>query len=810
MTAWLLPLSACAFWAGLVVAPSGGGRAPIPVWLAVGGCLLVASAGAGGRRTDIAFRAGLVDRRFEPPSVSVVSGGRSDGRAPAVVLGLLLLALIALGIGWGALARARVAHSLLLRISPGAVTLDGQLRTDLSTSEHGWSAILDVRRVAWDAGVATLRESVWVSGDRAPAAVRGDRLRLTGLVEAPQDAEFLSSLQRRGIAVEVRTRRVSVLGGATDPVLRGAQAFRAFVGRSISRLFPQPEGGLLLGLALGDDSRLDETLARDFHATGLGHLLVVSGENVAMVLAPILGLALWLRLSRWPTFLLGGATVLFFVVLTGAEPSVMRAGVMAGMTLFGVLAGRARSTASILAGAVLILLIVDPTLVWAIGFQLSVVATAGMVLMATTISERIRFVPRPVAVAAGATIAAQLAVTPLLLFHFHEVPVVTIVANVLAFPAVSPALLLGLLAGAVGVVSSAVARPIAALAVLPMRYLELVADRLAKAPVPWITSGGGVGVLFVGGAVVLAVAWWMRRRPQIPRAALFAVAALIPLVVWSGAVSSGPPSGLVVRFFDVGQGDAALVSSPAGANVLIDGGPDASVVATKLAALGVKRLDAVVATHPHNDHFIGLAEVLTRFPVGLVIDSGCRVPESGSVAYRSFLRAVHVEGVTEEHPTRGDVIVVADLRFDVLSPDRCWRGTNSDPNNDSLVLLLTYRDDTVLFANEPEAEAQEVMLQDGLPLMADVLNVPHHGAGTSIDAFFQAVRERVAIVSVGPNTYGHPVPHTLDVLRASGAHVFRTDRSGDVIIHFEPPGIAVETGSGRTILFDGVSLASGP
>jgi competence protein ComEC len=256
-----------------------------------------------------------------------------------------------------------------------------------------------------------------------------------------------------------------------------------------------------------------------------------------------------------------------------------------------------------------------------------------------------------------------------------------------------------------------------------------------------------------------------------------------------------------VRFFDVGQGDAALVSSPAGANVLIDGGPEPDLVATKLAALGVKRLDLLVATHPHTDHFIGLPAVLARIPVALVLDTACPTPEARSVPYRSFVRSVRTEGVPEEHPARGDVYVVGDLRFDVLSPDRCWEATNSDPNNDSLVLRLTFEGATVLFANEPEADAQEVLLEDGVPIQADVLNVPHHGAGTSLDEFFEAVHERVAVVSVGPNSYGHPVPHTLDVLRATGARVYRTDRAGDVVIRFGETGMIVRTQSGRSEVF---------
>ncbi len=437
------------------------------------------------------------------------------------------------------------------------------------------------------------------------------------------------------------------------------QVVRGFVGRSIARLFPPKEAGLLLGLVLGDDSQLDPGLSRDFSAAGLGHLLVVSGENVAMVMAPILALAALLGLTRWPRFLLCVGVVVFFVVLTGGEPSVMRAGVMATIALIGTLMGRPRDAASVLASAVLALIVLDPGLVWEIGFQLSVVATAGMVALATSIAERLRFLPRPVGLAAGATLAAQLAVTPILLFHFHAVPGVTVPANLLAFPAVSPALLLGIAAAGLGLVFMPLGRLVAFLALLPMRYLELVADRLAKAPIASVTSWAGAPVLVIGFAVVLALAWWMRSGRRLPRPAAVALFAALPFLVWSTALGTGPPAGLMVRFFDVGQGDSALISTPEGANVLIDGGPDEEQVATELAALGVKRLDLVVASHPHADHIVGLPAVLARVPVGMLLQPGC--PDTSAIQ-ADLDQAIADEGVPERNPRAGDVFTIGPLR----------------------------------------------------------------------------------------------------------------------------------------------------
>lgn len=791
-----MPGAATSLWMGILAWSAVGDLLPVWAWLlaGLGGVASAVPLAPGIREGQDPIRAaGLVDGDKEPASLGAVAPGRARwGRAPpAGVAVVAALGVFLLGVGWGGVHAHRVEGSLLRRLAPGRVVVEATLRTDPSPGTFGWFAIADVSVVEWEGGSAAVRESVWVhGGDEPPMAVRGDRVRLDGELGTPDDPGFAESLRRRGMTVELRARAFERLGGSSNPFVRAAQACRAVVGRSIRRLFPPREAGLLLGLALGDDSGLDPGVERDFRATGLGHLLVVSGGNVAMVVGPVLALAVLLRLSLALRCALGLGTVAFFVVLTGAEPSVMRAGVMAGLALFGMLLGRPRSAASILAGAVLVLLVLDPTLVWAIGFQLSVTATAGMVAMASPIAERLWFLPRPVALAAGATLAAQAGVTPVLLFHFHEVPGVTLIANVLAFPAVSPAMLLGLAAAAAGIVIDVLGRVLAAAALAPIRYLELVADRLATAPVPWITSRGALVPLVAGLVFVCVAAWWLRSGRRLQGRVLAAGLVLLPILIWSTALSAGPPSGLVVRFLDVGQGDAALVSSPAGATVLIDAGPEPETVAMKLSALGVKRVDAVVATHPHADHVAGFPAVFARFPVGLVLEPGCH---EASPSYEDFLHAVTDEDLPVEHPRAGDRIVVGDLTLDILAPEGCFNGTDSDPNNDSLVIRLVWREDAVLFSGDAEEPSQQAVMDEGAPLHADVLKVPHHGGDTSLEGFFEAVGPELAVVSVGPNDYGHPVPEVLEELSATGARVLRTDRAGDITVTFTPGGLLVES-----------------
>ena len=376
--------------------------------------------------------------------------------------------------------------------------------------------------------------------------------------------------------------------------------------------------------------------------------------------------------------------------------------------------------------------------------------------------------------------------TPVLLFRFHEVPLVTAVANMLAFPAVSPALLLGLGAAGVGLLAPGVGRPLAALAGVPLRYLRVVADRLSTAPVPWIASARwcrGARGRDSGGRRRRRVDA-LRRRLRSRSAAMSRSAWSSPSS-WTSAMRRRHAERLTVRFLDVGQGDAALVTSPGGTAVLIDAGPDDVQVATELSALGVKRLDIAVATHPHADHVAGFPAVSRGCPVGLVLEPGCdesspctmrSCAPSGTSACRSGTRG---QGRKSSRRTCGST---SSRRPGAGRPPRRTRTTTR------WCCAVSIGDDVVLFPGDAEEPSQDEMLEAGVPIAADVLKVPHHGGDTSVAGFLQGAAAQVAVVSVGqPNDYGHPVPRFSRRCAMPDA-VLRTDELGDVIVTFGSQG----------------------
>lgn len=553
-----------------------------------------------------------------------------------------------------------------------------------------------------------------------------------------------------------------------------------------------PDGprGLLPGLVDGDTSRLDPVLTEHFRIAGLTHLVAVSGMNCSLLVGAVL-LALR-RMGARPLVSAAAAAVVLvaFVVVARPSPSVLRAAVMACVTLAALAAGRPRQGVPALAAAVLALLVLDPGLAHSAGFAMSAFATAALLLLAPGWSAalRRRRVPAGLAEAVAVAAAAHVVTAPVVAALSGRISLVAIPANVLAEPVVAVTTVLGFLAALTAPVCMPVAEVLTYLAGWPCRWLVFVADRfgeLTGAAVPW--PAGVTGGLLLAAVAALLI-WSLRVRRS--RAVVLAAAVVLLAVQWPvrWVVSDWPQTGAMLVACDVGQGDALVVPVAPNSAVVVDTGPEPIAVDRCLHDLGIADIPLLVLTHMHLDHVGGLAGAMRGRSVGAVVTGPSLDPEIGTHFVEGLLRQRSLSmGTLTQH----EVIAVGAARIEVLGPRSAFHDTRSDPNNSSVALRVTVGGVRLLLAADMELEAQRELLDEHADVRADVLKVPHHGSAYSDAQFLAAVGARVGVISVGAhNDYGHPAQSLLRTLVGLGFAPRRTDLDGDVA--FLPAGGGVQ------------------
>lgn len=574
------------------------------------------------------------------------------------------------------------------------------------------------------------------------------------------------------------------LRSAPDPWWRATAALRTSLREAVAHR-PAPERVLVPALVAGDDAGLDPAVAEDFRATGLTHLLAVSGTNLTLLLGALLVVARALGVRGRGLLVLGLLGVLGFVLLARTEPSVLRAAVMGVVGLLALTRGGGGRALRSLGVAVLVLLLLDPALAVAPGFALSVLATAGIVLLAPRWRDALaRWLPRWLAEAIAVPTAAQLACTPVVAGLSGQVSLVAVAANLLAAPAVGPATVLGLLAGCLGLVWGWAARQVGTLATWCVGWIVEVADRgagLPTAAVDWGTSGPALALLTV---LTVLLAW---RGPRLvgSRARGMVVCLLLLVAVLVRPPTPGwPPRGWSVVACDVGQGDALVLPTAPGRAVLVDVGPDPVAVDRCLDDLGVEKLDLVVLSHFHADHVDGLRGALEGRTVGEVWVSRVLDPTDGA---REALALAQEQGVPVRPAPYAATWTSGEVHLQVLWPTSGepspGPGDGSAANDASVVLLAQVHGLRVLLTGDVEPPGQAALARTFPGLDVDVLKVPHHGSRHQDLDWLLSLRPEVALITVGEdNDYGHPAPHLVGALEGAGARVLRTDTDGPLAV----------------------------
>ena len=564
------------------------------------------------------------------------------------------------------------------------------------------------------------------------------------------------------------------------------------VARRIDALYGQ-RSGLVAALVLGRRGDISPALRARFVESGLAHLLAISGLHVG-ILSLWLGFVARLVGAGRHTWAYAAAGVWIYVAMLGFPAPAFRAAWF--ITLYGTARIRQRhpSPTTILAVAAFAIVAVTPGAITSVGAWLSFGALWGTA-SALRAAPRARGVARLVVVSIGATLATA----PITALTFGSVAPVGVVANLVAIPLAGvavPAVFGSLVAGGV----------LAGAAGVALTGIERVAALGAAIPGGHLNGDPGVGFALPWVLLVSVATWIVYRRPAwtLVRWRLLAGAAVLSWAfVALDHLPIGSTTGLTLYVLDVGQGDAIVLRTPHGRWVLVDAGPrtlsgDAGrrVVVPFLRRHGVRALDLVILSHGDADHLGGIPAVLGAVPVGRVMEPGQPL---GTELYLEHLGAVAEAGAQWSAARAGDTLIVDGVTLVVLHPDASWLARELRPNENSVVVRVTFGRFDALLSGDIGWPAESLLIDD--VQRVELLKVGHHGsAGSSYDAWLDAVRPKVAVISVGRNGYGHPAGAVLQRLRARGVTVYRTDRGGTVTIRSDGRYFEVTQGGPNPLL----------
>jgi competence protein ComEC len=594
-------------------------------------------------------------------------------------------------------------------------------------------------------------------------------------------------VERLGASHVLAADRVAPTG-ATRTGLRGAlDDVRRRAELALESGAAPPAAALLRGFVLGQDDRIADGVRDEFRRSGLAHVLAVSGQNVmllALLAAPLLGIAgvpLRLRLVAI------ACLIALYVPVAGAGPSIQRAGVMGVAGVVAALASRPTARWYALGLAAAVTLCANPRATSDIGWQLSFAAVGGLLVLAPVLIRVLApegpGARRTLAEGVAITLAATLATAPLAAHHFGTVSLTALPANLVALPAIAPAMWLGMLAGALGQIPAAPCEPLTWLGGLCAGFIGWVAHVFGpewaqlEIPAPGAVAAGAWTGILVGGARLVCLGIERRRgmrpapRPPAARAITLAVVCLLAAcavgLLARGSAPQAREPQLRLSVLDVGQGDAILVEPRSDEPLLIDAGPPDAEVASQLASRGVEELGAVVITHDDLDHSGGLADVVEQLSVrGLFVartaPSACDFVDCPPITRLS----------------RGDRVRAGDARLEVLWPPAAAASTE-EPNDAALVLELELGQFDALLTADAEAEVASYGAG-----RVEFLKVAHHGsADAGLGTLLGRTQPELAAISVGEgNPYGHPAPETVASLAEHGVPTLRTDELGEIVI----------------------------
>ena len=572
----------------------------------------------------------------------------------------------------------------------------------------------------------------------------------------------------------------------------------------ITNTFPEPYNYLLIGMMLGEKSFVPRALIDTFIDAGVMHILAVSGLHVGIIAGFLILLFGMLRIPKKAKYIFVLILLASYVSVSGFRPSVMRATIMFSILIIGKMIDRNRNVFNSLFFAALIILLINPLTLYDSGFLLSFFVTFFIIYLVPVIrsifSSKIRWVDN----ALSLSFAAWLGVFPLSAYFFNKVSIISIIANIFVIPLAGIVVILGFFTFFIGLLSIQLAGMTAFIGYWLLRLMVLTVKGFSSLPFSFFYIGQPSIIMIVLYYLLLIIfvetyfklKYFKKFRGKI---AVVILVTLFSIILVNMIFLE---NDLKVHYINVGEGDCIFIQAPNHFNILIDGGGSPrsefdvgeNILIPYLRRIGVHDIDVLMLSHPHLDHLEGLLPVMKEFNVDMVMDNriSCDIPE-----YIEFLSIIDEKEIPYHHTVAGDYFKIN--RFTemlILNPPSNKEKINddSDLNNNSIVLKLSYKNTDFLFTGDVEKEAEIGMLAWGNILNSDVLKVGHHGSSTSTNLkFLNKVSPAIAVITTGKNNFGHPSDKVISRLEENGIKVFRTDLNGTVIIETDGDDYFVKT-----------------
>jgi len=768
-----------------------------------------------------------------------------NSRKTLIVAGLCLFTLLGGGLHFPSSLPPADEHSLCFYNDQGIVEIQGMVAEEPDIRDRYCLLTFSASEITVNDEKEEVSGTALIRVPRYPTYHYGDVLRVTGELETPpqfEDFDYKSYLAGQGIYSVIYYPGVEVLDhGQGSKPLQWIYSLRERLSASLARALPEPQGSLAQAILLGLRGNVPDSLNQAFSRTGTAHLLAISGLHMSIILAIFLSFGILVFGRQRSTYIwLTLALMWLYAMLAGMNPPIIRAAIMGSLFLIAEYLGRQRSAIIALAFAAAVMVGIQSYLLWSVSFQLSFLAMAGLVLLFPHLQAWGRrrvtaiFGNREALVTTGsmitdvfaASLSAIVAVGPLVAYNFGVVPLVGLPATFFSLPALPLIIVTAALVAFVGLFALLAAQILGWLAWLFLSYLIFVVQGFDALPhssleVSSISTWHVWGYYVILAGVIAS----LNHRKQladffsrltsgiknvtkgIPKPHLgFSMKWLmlpllvVAILVWSVAVTT-PDDKLHVSFLDVGQGDAILIQTPNGQDILIDGGPDCQKINLELSKklpFWDRTIDLMVCTQPQADHVTGLVEVLQRYKVKQVLEPG--VPYDSAI-YQEWLRLIEDKGIEYNIARAGQEIDLGSgIKLEVLNPpEGLFEETSHDVDNNGVVLRLTWGKVSFLFTADIREEAEFELIRQRANLRSTVLKVAHHGSKTSTSPqFLAAVDPEVAVISVGAdNTFGHPSPEVVERLvgRLGEDNVYRTDKAGTIEFITDGESLWVRTGS---------------